>query len=149
MKSTVLNELMNCSVIELAQYSSVIAARLSSIDVNDGKGNKVISKSSKNTNSSNSSNNTNDKDKYAIKHDITPKFIVEDKVVKLDGFYGKKAFQAIKEVINAKTGIEYEKGIGWTFKTKKSANDFAKTELIITAKEANDIWERTVVNKSK
>ena len=146
MKSTVLNELMNCSVIELAQYSSVIAARLSSIDVNGGKDNKVISKSSKNTNNT---NKTNDKDKYAIKHDITPKFIVEDKVVKLDGFYGKKAFQAIKEVVNTKTGVEYEKGIGWTFKTKKSANDFAKSELIITAKEANDIWERTVVNKSK
>ena len=96
MKSTVLNELMNCSVIELAQYSSVIAARLSSIDVNGGKDNKVISKSSKNTNDT---NKTNDKDKYAIKHDITPKFIVEDKVVKLDGFYGKKAFQAIKELI--------------------------------------------------
>lgn len=147
MKSTVLNELMNCSVIELAQYSSVIAARLSSIDVNGGMNVKVNSKSSKNTN--NNTNKDNDKDKYAIKHDITPKFIVEDKVVKLDGFYGKKAFQAIKEVVNTKTGVEYEKGIGWTFKTKKSANDFAKSELIITAKEANDIWERTVVNKSK
>lgn len=145
MKSTVLNELMNCSVIELAQYSSVIAARLSSIDAIGGKDNKVNPKSSKNTNT----NKDNDKDKYAIKHDITPKFIVEDKVVKLDGFYGKKAFQAIKEVVNTKTGVEYEKGIGWTFKTKKSANDFAKSELIITAKEANDIWERTVVNKSK
>ena len=53
MKSTVLNELMNCSVIELAQYSSVIAARLSSIEVNGGKDNKVISKSSKNTNNTN------------------------------------------------------------------------------------------------
>lgn len=146
MKSTVLNELMNCSVIELAQYSSVIAARLSSIDAIGGKDVKPISKSSKNTNST---NKDNDKDKYAIKHDIAPKFIVEDKVVKLDGFYGKKAFQAIKEVVNTKTGVEYEKGIGWTFKTKKSANDFAKSELIITAKEANDIWERTVVNKSK
>lgn len=148
MKSTVLNELMNCSVIELAQYSSVIAARLSSIDAIGGKDVKVNSKSSKNTNNTTNTKD-NDKDKYAIKHDITPKFIVEDKVVKLDGFYGKKAFQAIKEVVNTKTGVEYEKGIGWTFKTKKSANDFAKSELIITAKEANDIWERTVVNKSK
>lgn len=150
MNINVVNELMSCSVVELAQYSSIIAGRLVTIDANNTKGVKVNNNTKSTTKSTTTTKDTKDaKDKYSVKHDIKPKFILDGKVVKLDGYVGKKAFYAIKEVVKAKTGIEYEKNVGWTFKTKVSASDFVKSELIITAKEANDIWERMTEEKTE
>lgn len=87
---------------------------------------------------------TDNAEKFKVKNDLT----VEFEVVKADAKWyvkpskyisSQKVFKALQGKIKEKTNKEYESKLGWAFKTKKEAEEFAKNSILVTADEANAV----------
>ena len=70
------------------------------------------------------------------------KFNVAKNVVSIDGFYPKDVFGVIKHELEL-AGVEYTRGVGFTFKTAKAAKEYASKRTEVTSAERNE-YRKTV-----
>ncbi len=70
------------------------------------------------------------------------KFNIAKNVISIDGFFPKDVFGVIKDELLLQ-GVEWEKGVGFKFKSAKAAKEYAAKRTEVTAEERNN-YRKTV-----
>lgn len=67
----------------------------------------------------------------------TISFNVAKNVISIDGFIPKDVFGVVRDELKT-MGVEWAKGVGFTFKTAKAAKEYAAKRQMVTAEERNN-----------